>query len=293
VDPITKQYPELTPFQFASNKPISAVDIDGLEAWEITSVRDRLRMDATMLRIYNPVEDAIRKGLANPEILKSDIHGTGVSGKKDVVERNIASVKRQHDVAIADNIASGPGGAIGYLIGGDRGSAVGAAFDQIGFSFSGIPEQSGYLSKPNFKKWVEYVPNTTSVIAQRVSVKETWLPTEGFSLGYSLQNGKINLSGRYKTHGTFDFVVTQDGKLVIGSKHFHLSNKASSVQAAGTIRIFDGQIREIDNNSGYYKPNEAETANFGTILRNAGVDVSGAKLHTLDKDGNKIKTIRL
>lgn len=32
VDPITKNYPELTPYQFASNKPIRAIDLDGLEA---------------------------------------------------------------------------------------------------------------------------------------------------------------------------------------------------------------------------------------------------------------------
>ena len=32
VDPLTKKYPELTPYQFASNTPISAVDLDGLEA---------------------------------------------------------------------------------------------------------------------------------------------------------------------------------------------------------------------------------------------------------------------
>jgi RHS repeat-associated protein len=31
VDPITKQYPELTPYQFASNCPIAMDDIDGLE----------------------------------------------------------------------------------------------------------------------------------------------------------------------------------------------------------------------------------------------------------------------
>jgi RHS repeat-associated protein len=31
VDPITKKYPELTPYQFASNTPIQAVDLDGLE----------------------------------------------------------------------------------------------------------------------------------------------------------------------------------------------------------------------------------------------------------------------
>jgi hypothetical protein len=32
VDPIAKQYPELTPYQFASNTPIWAIDLDGLEA---------------------------------------------------------------------------------------------------------------------------------------------------------------------------------------------------------------------------------------------------------------------
>jgi RHS repeat-associated protein len=33
VDPITKQYPELTPYQFASNTPIQAIDLDGLEQY--------------------------------------------------------------------------------------------------------------------------------------------------------------------------------------------------------------------------------------------------------------------
>ena len=32
VDPLTKDYPMLTPYQFASNMPISAIDIDGLES---------------------------------------------------------------------------------------------------------------------------------------------------------------------------------------------------------------------------------------------------------------------
>jgi|GEM_PF-4848476 len=31
VDPLTKSYPELTPYQFASNSPIMAIDRDGLE----------------------------------------------------------------------------------------------------------------------------------------------------------------------------------------------------------------------------------------------------------------------
>ena len=36
VDPITRQYPELTPYQFASNRPIDGVDLDGKEYSAIT-----------------------------------------------------------------------------------------------------------------------------------------------------------------------------------------------------------------------------------------------------------------
>src|SRR5438093_3587342 len=31
VDPLTKKYPELTPYQFASNRPIDGIDLEGLE----------------------------------------------------------------------------------------------------------------------------------------------------------------------------------------------------------------------------------------------------------------------
>lgn len=37
VDPITQKYPELTPYQFASNTPIQAIDLDGLEKYIVTT----------------------------------------------------------------------------------------------------------------------------------------------------------------------------------------------------------------------------------------------------------------
>jgi RHS repeat-associated protein len=36
VDPLVKSYPELTPYQFASNTPIWAIDLDGMEAYFTT-----------------------------------------------------------------------------------------------------------------------------------------------------------------------------------------------------------------------------------------------------------------
>jgi len=36
IDPLSKKYPELSPYQFASNTPIQAIDLDGLEGVRIT-----------------------------------------------------------------------------------------------------------------------------------------------------------------------------------------------------------------------------------------------------------------
>lgn len=38
VDPLTKKYPELTPYQFASNRPIDGVDLDGKEYCNSTTI---------------------------------------------------------------------------------------------------------------------------------------------------------------------------------------------------------------------------------------------------------------
>jgi RHS repeat-associated protein len=39
VDPLKKEYPELTPYQFASNTPIQAIDLDGLEMEKSTAAK--------------------------------------------------------------------------------------------------------------------------------------------------------------------------------------------------------------------------------------------------------------
>jgi RHS repeat-associated protein len=38
VDPLTRSYPELTPYQFASNSPIASIDLDGLEGLVATGM---------------------------------------------------------------------------------------------------------------------------------------------------------------------------------------------------------------------------------------------------------------
>jgi RHS repeat-associated protein len=50
VDPITAKYPELTPYQFASNNPIFGIDLDGLEIFPGSGyLVDKLSQGATQL----------------------------------------------------------------------------------------------------------------------------------------------------------------------------------------------------------------------------------------------------
>jgi len=41
VDPITKKYPELTPYQFASNRTIDGIDLDGLETFPANAIQGK------------------------------------------------------------------------------------------------------------------------------------------------------------------------------------------------------------------------------------------------------------
>ncbi len=75
VDPLTKDYPELTPYQFASNTPIQAIDLDGLEA-VIVSTDTRVIGGAGTGRIELGLVVAWNGG--NPEIMPYVTGGVGL-----------------------------------------------------------------------------------------------------------------------------------------------------------------------------------------------------------------------
>jgi RHS repeat-associated protein len=58
VDPLTRSYPELTPYQFASNTPVQAIDLDGLEMYHYTLVFDE---KGKAILSYSHTEDIIER----------------------------------------------------------------------------------------------------------------------------------------------------------------------------------------------------------------------------------------
>jgi RHS repeat-associated protein len=69
VDPLTKEYPELSPYQFASNTPIQAIDLDGLEAWNITRQWEKKDIDGfatyAEAEIKKAVADKVKEDCAD------------------------------------------------------------------------------------------------------------------------------------------------------------------------------------------------------------------------------------
>ncbi|MBC3211985.1 hypothetical protein HZI46_13485 [Serratia fonticola] len=105
------------------------------------------------------------------------------------------------------------------------------------------------------------------------------LPKDGVILSHTIENGKIKgIDGKRE----MDFVVTQDGRLVIGEKH-HLLGNAEDVLAAGEIRLNGkGQVRRLENLSGHYQPTPEEAARFPSVLRNTGLDLNNTTMNTYE-----------
>ncbi|MFN7823723.1 MAG: RHS repeat domain-containing protein, partial [Bacteroidota bacterium] len=59
VDPLTSDYPFYTPYQFAGNKPIVAIDLDGLEDW-MANQQFALKQKIAMVQLAKANEIAKR-----------------------------------------------------------------------------------------------------------------------------------------------------------------------------------------------------------------------------------------
>lgn len=59
-DPITDRFPELTPYQFASNSPIWAIDLDGLEGLVATGTSQPFSNDSRPVGMIMTVQDAAK-----------------------------------------------------------------------------------------------------------------------------------------------------------------------------------------------------------------------------------------
>lgn len=76
MDPITKEYPERTRYQFASNRPIDGIDLDGLKFYTVGKLKIKMSVcylehegqiyvHGTVLLDRNQVDRATRANFGN------------------------------------------------------------------------------------------------------------------------------------------------------------------------------------------------------------------------------------
>ena len=96
VDPITAQYPELTPYQFASNRPIDGIDLDGKEYVEST-IADNKFFSQLGITFADDVEKQTKKSskkikLDNPEKEKKPL-----TDYQSFVKTTLKTLKERED----------------------------------------------------------------------------------------------------------------------------------------------------------------------------------------------------
>ncbi|GAA3954571.1 hypothetical protein GO495_31455 [Chitinophaga oryziterrae] len=165
VDPLTKDFAWYTPYQFAGNTPIQAIDLDGAEQWiELQASALKRKAEIKMAQADKVASESTR--LPEGHILLADIYGNGYMGPASVVRERVAYIKNQHDAAVGESIAKGPFGALGYKLSGDNGAIKWGAVDDIALSLGGIPEKNSSVFPERVN--VEPTPFVSRVQAPRI-----------------------------------------------------------------------------------------------------------------------------
>jgi RHS repeat-associated protein len=209
VDPITDQYPELTPYQFASNRPIDGIDQDGLEFCGTPEEEKEYANQKAVQKLIHSLPPPTKEMLqvmqpGNQHILTRDFYGQTIIGKRSDVENFITNQRLRHNEAVGENVRGGFFGAMGYWGWGDRGSFVGAFFDQAATVVKGFPGQSGRLSRNSVNNYrqsksVPYTERVSTLTIKPTSLIRTERPNGnesarnvGVLMGLIRQNIKLD-----------------------------------------------------------------------------------------------------
>ena len=106
-DPITKKYPELTPYQFASNSPIMGIDLDGGEILPMNSAWYHMNVKHTDINgLSNDVYNTEVSANVPKEITITDL--PSASGHDDSTPKSTSSISPTAiDPSMPDNGSSG------------------------------------------------------------------------------------------------------------------------------------------------------------------------------------------
>ncbi|UTX48815.1 hypothetical protein [Chryseobacterium sp. MA9] len=106
------------------------------------------------------------------------------------------------------------------------------------------------------------------------------IPLDGKFYGTAeVENGLIKIDGALANYPqNVDYIITNDGKLLLGRKH-HFLGEAKDVLAAGDLKLVKGKVKRISNLSGHYQPTKIEAEQFPEIFKILNVDLKNSNLN--------------
>jgi hypothetical protein len=95
----------------------------------------------------------------------------------------------------------------------------------------------------------------------------------------NLLNKNYQIMSLNNIYNNIDFIVDENFYLNLGYDHEILANNANFVRAAGTMLLDkNGNVIELTNKSGHYKPTIQEAFKYKQLLQNYGIDLSNTKI---------------
>ena len=71
---------------------------------------------------------------------------------------------------------------------------------------------------------------------------------------FEIKDGRI-VSDQLQPNTRYDYAITTNGNMIIGSQHYKMTKKADNLKTAGEMEIDEnGKISYLNNESGHYKP---------------------------------------
>jgi RHS repeat-associated protein len=148
VDPLTKDYPWYTPYQFAGNMPIAAVDLDGEEPSMRTMAEAAARQ--AMLKVESDHRQA-NIDFYDPIIIAEDIYNNTRTGRMSKILPEVKRVEIEYTRAIGENVSGGFFGSFGYIFWGDKGAIVGGVVDQASGAVVALKPSNSTSTKPTVR----------------------------------------------------------------------------------------------------------------------------------------------
>ncbi|WP_299461803.1 RHS repeat-associated core domain-containing protein [uncultured Microscilla sp.] len=254
VDPLSPSYPELTPYQFASNTPVWAIDLDGLEAVPVQEVHEigNSFMD-TQIGMYDQSSfqrvmndrgkftlHAITSGPNKGNFVAKQLHGRNANGVMLHSFTHIVGADRVSDFVSGD-----------FSTGGWRSRVY-----EAGIALGGRPDGNIYKSAVDNVKaqWTDPLILVTSVMGTLMVLKQPSVRRSGNRNGSSknssyFQKYKADLAKAEKGS-----LYTANGKInpeIIGNSEAIINGADLGNQSLRKLLVSDGSKLKDWNKMGF------------------------------------------